>query len=136
MDLKDQLTSLEPSKRLRELGVPQDSLFYWNTKKEVLVYSKHLSVAPIDFGDDYYSAFTLAELGEMLPVSINLPSGENVGYCCVKTIHKYICGYDTSENTWARLNDSEYYMVGIAETEADARAMLLIYLIENKLITL
>jgi hypothetical protein len=36
MELSKQLTSLKPSMRLRELGVPQESLFWWDDNELVV----------------------------------------------------------------------------------------------------
>ena len=38
MKLEDQVCSLELSKRLKELGVKQDSLWYWNAKEGYTPY--------------------------------------------------------------------------------------------------
>ena len=73
MKIEDQVCSLELSKKLKELGVKQDSIFYWingvitdiNVSPEQtrnLWYPAHSYTL--------YSAFTVAELGEMLPPSI------------------------------------------------------------------
>jgi len=70
MNLQDQVTSLEISKRLKELGVEQESLFWW-------VGGKVVPSGRIDYhienNADYakkwleqYSAFTVAELIFML----------------------------------------------------------------------
>ena len=62
---------------------------------------------------DFYSAFTVAELGEMLP---------------------RLCSTykDKSHGVWHCDNLNEIY---IGDTEADARAKMLCYLLENKLVT-
>ena len=72
MELKEQVVSLELAKKLKEIGVKQESLFWWdgytNFEDEIkLEYGKPDFVA----GDAmFYSAFTVAELGEMLPEEI------------------------------------------------------------------
>ena len=116
MKLDNQVTNLELSKKLKELGAKQKSLFWWNiftdpnTNKKRKILAYNLSKT---FGD-YYSAFTVAELGEMLPLRIL----NNVGQ---QTDGKYYC------------------QLGIkfisSDTEANARAKMKIYLIENKLIS-
>jgi len=185
MELKDQVASLESSKRLKELGVRQENLFYWNrvrylsgidnpTKQEIkdkkLVAIK--SHFKIDEGKDLwcyegweierknreiphlweagivgalnccgnteenisnalskelenskkelsYSAFTVAELGEMLPEMI-----DNLQILTWKKTWReqmtYFCEH--RDNVFS------------AETEAEARAKMLIYLLENKFI--
>jgi len=75
MELKDQVTSLKLSKKLKELGCKQDSLFYWvdinnlNEEKERNVINKSRWV--VEYGEPherfyrFYSAFTSAELGDV-----------------------------------------------------------------------
>lgn len=70
MKIEQQVTSLEISKRLKELGVKQESLFYWSSygmkfKKETHELIPENEINP-SFMEDYISAFTVAELGEML----------------------------------------------------------------------
>jgi hypothetical protein len=71
MKLEQQVTSLELSKQLKELGVKQESVFWWNvlfnsgeTELENFQRYKTSDGSPCD---DSISAFTVAELGEMLP---------------------------------------------------------------------
>lgn len=64
----DQTTSFELSKRLEELGVKQESLFWWYIPKaEIksmieLVYGKQGHDTEISTGWNCYSAFTVAEI--------------------------------------------------------------------------
>lgn len=139
MKLKDQVCSLELSKKLKELGVPDnDPVWWWRndypnnpTKYEDKWYL-------IPFGDYPYThepqksekyedgwhllpAFTVAELGEMLPESYftckSHPSNEWV------VCDQYEDGYPP---TLGGFEASD-------KTEADARAKMLIYLLENYL---
>ena len=79
MKLENQLTTLETSKKLKELGVKQDSIWWWNwwDKDAGDIYTEILDTA-----DGFASAFTVAELGEILPsdskdvVSIQERSGD------------------------------------------------------------
>lgn len=116
MDIEKQVTSLELSKRLKELGVEQESLFWWvNYDYPLGVRDDLWNVQGNHVGyKEYYSAFTVAELGEMLPEGIRSS----------KYQRKWICKKGHTRNTYY-----EY-----ADTEADARAKMLIYLLENKLI--
>src|SRR5439155_13694049 len=66
--LEKQVCSLDLAKRLKELGVRQESLFIWN-------YYPHTDGYKLQYNPDYgsvlnISAFTVAELGEMLPQHI------------------------------------------------------------------
>ena len=125
MRLKDQVCSLELAKKLKELGVPQESAFYYAvskfgyTKDGTLFFEKP---TPLEKTHDFLSAFTVAELGEMLPKTLEDEIHVNE--------HRTIKG-------WA----SRFWKNGFlieppleANTEADARAKMLIYLIEHGLV--
>src|ERR687894_742319 len=64
MPLTDQVTSYNLSQRLKKCGVPQNAQYYWDTKGNLLpkeeTYANH-------FHDWYSAAFTVAELGLLLP---------------------------------------------------------------------
>ena len=129
MTIKKQVTSLEISKRLKELGVDQFSLFWW-------VYVNHSDRWELDAGtDDYHhfplndctdcSAFTVSELGEILPEWIEKEGG--------LATEKWQAG------VWKVSyleNEETPHIEKWSETEADARGLMLIHLLENKLITL
>lgn len=110
MKLEDQLCSLESAKRLKELGCPQESLFYY-----VFVWGSCVIVrieVMKNFEDnEVLSAYTVAELGEMLP--------EGYLWRCIK---------DDKSGKW-RFASRE-----LLETEAEARAKMLIHLIENGIV--
>jgi len=121
MKLENQVCCLDLSKRLKELGVKQESYFYWNTEfsKPKVVDRTRIVTAPIYFGDKYVSSFTVAELGEMLPENTSTFK-EPVG-----------------KREWVCTRNEPSVMLSFREnTEADARAKMLVYLLENKLITL
>lgn len=74
MRLEDQVVSLELAKRLKELGVKQESYFGWSEYEEFDTPSRKQIrgnwVLVHRFGSmsiDSCAAFTVAELGEMLP---------------------------------------------------------------------
>ena len=145
MELSKQVCSLDLAKRLKELGVKQESLYYlWTDSFGV---NKNSAIAMTELRDhtphnpqggwQYFSAFTVAELGEILPVSVQM--NEETHWLEIgKTEFKWQCGYTYHhEGTigWGRVNDSVHHAVGKANTEVDARAKMLCYLLENKLIT-
>ena len=129
MELSEQVVSLDLAKRLKELGVKQESSFYYD-------YAPHVNNGkPLDdpiisfwrlppwcaFGnrpnkDDFVSAFTVAELGELLPDWQETVKRADKDWVCIIR-HKN-----------SDINDHSF-----AQTEADARAKMLIHLIENKL---
>ena len=125
MNLEDQVCSLELAKKLKELSVKQKSYFSWVNDKD---YSWQVwnptfaSEYETDSTTEWLAAFTVSELGEMLPPY----------FCTVDAERKY----KWSCEKWSRgIIDAEV-PTQYANTEADARAKTLIYLIENKLITL
>lgn len=115
MKLEDQVTSLELSKKLKELGVKQDSLWYWMTGHEKLVSKQYFGEETMLKKDLLRSAFTVAELGEMLPTPAPNDGGDIE---CVKFEDKWVITWP--HGTW--IED---------KTEANARAKALIWLIEN-----
>lgn len=147
MKLEQQVCSLELAKRLKELGVKQESLFYWvdlnfggkrgDLKPYPMFYQNQ---RPWDDGDLYSeywlaSAFTAAELGLLLPGTITRQEHfvEPYDLTCQRLGEGWYVFYQTVHD-FAVLNGDEG--MRNAQSEADARAELLIYLIENKLITL
>src|SRR5437879_5465190 len=71
MQVSDQVISIDTAKRLKEIGVPQSSLFYWSTKENKIYYKDYCEEALRyqSKGSDQglVSAFTLSEIGELLP---------------------------------------------------------------------
>lgn len=105
MELSKQVVSSELAKRLKELGVKQESLFYWTTGG--VVYRSEMPF----WLESNYSAFTVTELGEMLPVTCT----------SAKRSSEWVCHYFSNDDTKKSF---------IAETEANARAKCLIMLRE------
>jgi len=66
MKIEEQVTSLKLSKRLKALGVKQESIFYWR-KTSLGDYEATDRSNVYMPKDTFYSAFTVAELGELLP---------------------------------------------------------------------
>jgi len=135
MKLEKQVTSLEISKRLKELGVKQDSLFsncggsihvsmsddcydYWLEE-----HYKHRVKWFEDIKNYSCSVFTVSELGEML-------SGDRLikSYYCNKD-KEWVCCLEQEHN-----GNGYMFKQLIAATEANARGEMLIYLLENNLV--
>jgi len=125
MTLEDQVVSRTLAKALRDAGVPQDSYFYWidtsdgyrltETENAHIVY-QGMSRAWID-SPDTYAAFTVAELGELLPrcyMSWSTPqTGEMRWWCRIDESHMVVH------------NERPIFT---AAKEADARAKMLLHL--------
>ena len=136
MDLKDQVVNLELSKRLNELEVEQDSLFFWvitlTTDYHISYVEGDKKLLPLE-RNDFYSAFTVAELGLLLPdkkVSSGMEQGK---FNCIYGLND--SGDDMPDSEWE--NDEFYefgYICMTDNTEADVRAKMLIYLIENNFV--
>lgn len=129
MKLELQVVSLKLSKHLKELGVKQESLFWWQNYRAINAPWELNDKCDSDMPDGFQcSAFTVAELGEMLPARISLKNDRfTVEFQTIKFPNKWVSGYWMVEGlTWQFAKE--------ADTEANARAEVLIYLLENKLI--
>jgi len=135
MKLESQVVSLELSKKLKDLGVKQHSLFKWNFKfdeKGKAVYTE-LIYFPIDAIEKDIAAFTVAELGEMLPRGLLSSKGMKNLYVVYQNNNSWVEHWN---HRGLDLDFRDLYSITQSHTEADARAKMLIYLIENNLITL
>jgi hypothetical protein len=138
MDLSQQVVSLDLARRLKELGYKQESLFYWDRNGNLYIrlnietgFMLRLSDRTYHDGTtlgDFIAALTVGELGEMLPGQLMLDDKEH-------PIHQLIT--EKSSTLWHCSYICAACMGKLgsqwAETEADARAKMLIYLLENKL---
>ncbi len=73
MNLEQQCTSLDLSKRLKELNIPQVSLFYWEFINDNCYGIKWFPYCVTPRNSDqfiHYSAFTASELLQLLPYHI------------------------------------------------------------------
>lgn len=145
MKPENQVSSFEPSKKLKELGVRKKSILAWNPDTKKLT-SGYLGVPqPKDHNkfENRISAFTVAELGEMLPAKINYLSYFTIKQKFITHIHAkpedYFFNYKGKYDTNQASGESKISSILVgsqSKTEADARAKMLIYLIENNLIKL
>lgn len=114
MELEKQVANLELSRRLKDLGVRQESLFYWLWKKYDEGEEGHFEL--VNWCDGQRSpvaAFTVAELGEMLPDRFRA---------------------DKRDGKWWGTCE-ELLKPETANTETDVRAKMLVYLMENNFLT-
>ena len=128
MELNKQVASLELCKRLKELNVPQESLFYWGAYENPLQkIFKESDTITENWGlfstfknekcppDYIIAAFTCSELGEMLPYGSPTSRDETGWYMNV------IAPLEKWKEMYPCYNES------------DARAKMIIHLIENGL---
>lgn len=146
MKLEDQVVSLELAKKMKELGFPQHSSFYWQRSWHDKPYKFNPggSWETAD-QDGRISAYTVAELGDLLPDYI--PNLGNLFISFAKTDHTNL---EKHEKPWVNISfwywsvpknykagqelKWETHHLVQAESEADARAQMLIYLKENGLL--
>jgi len=114
MELSKQVTSLELSKRLKELEIKQKSLWYWieYKKGDWELYLKGTESFNFWRNKSRLSAFTVAELGEMLKET--RPELDNP-----------FPSYGLITKRWFLLTEDGNIE---AKTEANARAKTIIYL--------
>lgn len=133
MKLEDQVVSLELAKKLKSLNVKQESQLYWTNDDNGNRLVHKISGDTFNVMDAVASfvttksvlcsAFTVAELGEMLPTQIASHRVEDADpfYWISWARDRFNRGHVQSQD---------------AVTEADARAKMLIYLIEQGLVKL
>lgn len=138
MELSKQITSLELSRKLRALGLKQESLFMWSSDSKLYIrwdlymvdVEAQVLVKKSYFNDaiDFYSAFTVAEMGEILRddkhAMTQWVDEENEMWC----VHCEIDDGKMTDTRGALIHEEKAF------TEADARAAMLQYLIEHALI--
>lgn len=137
MKLENEVCNVKLAKELKKLGAKQDAQFYWvrdrpaqgwESSRYVLEF-KGITNYQRDYG---YSAFTVAEFGELLPDQVCI---DNKKYFLLITKTKkteyfnlpdYYVGYKSL--------DKKFLHTERDDREADVRAKMLIYLYKNKLI--
>lgn len=119
MKLEEQVCSLELAKRLKELGVTSNPSFHWVQwsgkdwsvcSREMLSFSENKEVL------NRVGALGVAELGEQLPSNTTSWKGDDSWL-------------------WFCMQDEKEDVIFRAKTEADARAKMLIHLIEKGIVT-
>lgn len=126
MKLEEQVASLELSKKLKELGYKQEGLFWWydlGQTSPILLYINY-GQKPIKTLHEKFVAPTVAELGEWLPndsreLAIDMDKGDDAFW---------VTAYRTDNE---RAERYDIHMVGGEDTEADARAKMVLWLADN-----
>lgn len=149
MDISKQVSSLEQAKRLKELGVKRESFFTWQecylnedengkTTNHWCLFVKNIfddyGASPVDSFPDWWDeeeceygallhAYTVAELGEMLPKRWEAYWTESYNLGC----GEWRC------DLYKRVGDShsEVELSKYGSTEAEARCAMLIHLLET-----
>ena len=145
MKIEDQVITIAQGKQLQELGIT------------AVAHFAHVLICPDPIGNDWYydiidrhhpmadkcemicMAYTVAELGMMLPKEIDHTFNEHSSYYIMMGNSETDNGHKPT--IWYEDNDlyppdeimEMRYISG--DTEAEARAAMLIHLLENKLIT-
>jgi hypothetical protein len=113
MQIENQVVSLDLAKKLKELGVNQESMFVWiNARKAFIHPSIDAPLPKNQAGLKRYNAYTVAELGEMLPITTEISKAGTQWFCIT-----HLCRY-----------------MGIDTTEANSRAKMLIFLLKYKVL--
>lgn len=127
MKIEDQVVSFELSKKLKKLGIKQKSIYYWvdindDDKPEPILFERE-GLYSTNNSENCYSAFTVAELGEMLPATLECYDNP---YDPCEGIH-IETGRERNGN-WI-CNDGDYYAKD--KSEANARAKMMVYLLSE-----
>jgi len=129
MNLENLVTSLELSKKLKEAGVPQRSVFYWTDcdikRKDLCEHYGEWNICLFsDRRCKEYSAYLAEELGLWLPKGF---------YISKTTNDQYLIGHDffarlltEHDDRWERVKYEQVF-----PTEAEARGEMLFWLIEK-----
>lgn len=129
MKLEEQVVSLELAKKLRELGCDQKSLFYWNGFGAVISNLDEEDQDNIEGWkgrDELWSAYTVAELGEMLPWDMKGGSHGGRG--------RFVIEKSSIEPVWKATYVSDWGRLSLSNNDnnlADSMAKLLVYLKEE-----
>lgn len=137
MNPEQKVCTLEQAQKLKELGVKQKAGLTWTFNivmerwelstwspeaLELLVKSKR-----IDYKHGFFSAFDVAELGELMPDGSELGTRQIMSYRWHPNVGPlWCCHAENSDNA-----EEEPVYEFDAATEAEARAGLLIFLLEG-----
>jgi len=155
MNLENQVCTFEQAKRLWELRISQESLFTWfSFRNESSPKDQwklvHKVCEPTEMVDEYeerdylkdlvwYSAFTVAELGLMLPPFFPsfVQDGGKHSHCRNERTDTFplLGGSTEFDTTPAYVLNKELVPMQTGRNEAEARANMLIYLLEQSLIS-
>lgn len=126
--LQNHVTSLELSKKLKELGVRKPSIHQWVDGEiwDLTMQSDYQTPNTVS-QTEWLPAYLVSELGMMIPDGLVIGTVPNLSED--NKITQWVC------QSYANLY-CDKIPHQVASTEADARAEMLIYLLENGLITI
>ena len=140
MKLEDQCVSLDLARQLKELGVEQNSYFKWEERE--CGYTEIYHSKPVSCAHKYYSAFTVAELFDLLPAIITTKKSIPFNNFFLKLVKRttkniqYIINYECDTKRFDDLGFTTLMDHNIYDEKlADCLAKMLIHLIKNKIIT-
>ena len=135
MKLENQVISLETAQKLKELGVKQEGLFYYRRVADDVNLRTTAYIPGNErwmLGDAYdmkevfqlehVSAYTVAELGEMLYKAF-----EKVGWQLIYVVYGYVFGFKDSQII------GELGIINLMR-RPDMGSKMLVYLLENNLL--
>lgn len=126
LSITAQVCSLPLARKLRELGVPQESFFEWVYADD---FEPHVAMRDeYPMGLESCAAYTAAELGELLPERI-VVGDQELGLEITRQGDEWECCYNHE-----RAADCRY--MKMERSLADALASLLAHLLESGLLTL
>ncbi len=125
-----QVCTREQANKLKQLGCDQKkSLYYWDDDNDNLIRSIDASAADIGCT----SAYTVAELGEMLPNELRHVVGAPDILCIMPPTEGTEYNWCVTYLPLGSSMQDEVEHINDAETMAQAMAGMLIYLLENNL---
>lgn len=134
-ELSNHVCSLEWAIKLREVGVPQKSVFYWITWVDGDTTLHNYSGENQELVKNFYSAFLSSELGEILPDMIEV-GGVSSWYLRIEKTEKGWCVYYNPVD-WTKVKSMKSWKnIQKDFNLANAMAKMLHYLIVNKLLNL
>ena len=129
MKIEKQVPTLGLCRSLKELGYPQEGVFYWCNPYMRACSDSEYKIYDLPTSTKDYVAPTVAELGEWLPVDIQVS-----GTTCSFRIYKY----NKSKQLWGGYYIDNQHKNGDISTPsfggkslADTTAKMLIWLVEN-----
>lgn len=131
MKIENQVCTLEQAKRLSQLGIRQGlSIFFWDDyagKVQLMMNSTPNDGYVPDEENTCFSAFTVAELGVMLPQTIK--------FCKTQKASIQLSRFNAFTIYYNRHSSGSNVCMQESYKEAEARAAMLIHLLEEKYIT-